>query len=79
MAYTDILTQPLFSCSVVSDSLQPQWSLPGSTAHGVSQARILEQVAFSFSMNSLPNINKEKKDRSRGKIYHKNGTGTMSL
>ena len=49
MEYTDTSTQSLFSCSVVSDSLQPQWSLPGSTAHGISQARILEQVAFSFS------------------------------
>ena len=37
-------------CSTVSDSL---WSMdcnpPGSSVHGISQARILEWVAFSFS------------------------------
>ena len=40
-------------CSVVSDSLQPHGLyLPGSTVHGILQARILEWVAISFSRGS---------------------------
>ena len=39
-----------WSCSVVSDSLWPHG--PGSSAHGISQARILEWVAVSFSRGS---------------------------
>ena len=79
MEYTDILTQPLFSCSVVSDSaasLEPArlhcpWGFPGkNTGAG---------CLFLLHEHSLPNINKEKKYRSQGKIYHKNRTGTMSL
>ena len=39
--------------SVVSDSLQPRrLYLPGSSVHGVSQARILEWVAISYSRGS---------------------------
>ena len=35
---------------VVSDSCNPMdRSLPGSSAHGILQARILESVAISFS------------------------------
>ena len=44
-----------WSCSVVSDSLQPhglQCSLPGSSIHGIFQARILEWVATAFSRRS---------------------------
>ena len=56
-----------FSCSVMSDSLRPHefshchiWlffdptdcSLPGSSVHGILQARILEWVAMSFSRGS---------------------------
>ena len=42
------------SHSVVSDSLQPMdCSLPGSSVHGVLQARILEWVAISFSSRSF--------------------------
>ena len=42
------------SCSVVSDSLRPhgEYSPPGSSVHGVFQARILESVAISFSRTS---------------------------
>ena len=42
------------SHSVVSDSLQPHGlcSLPGSSVHGISQARILEWVAIPFSRGS---------------------------
>ena len=44
------------SCSVVSDSLQPQglYSTPGSSVHQILQARILEWVAISFSRGSSP-------------------------
>ena len=39
------------SSSVVSGSLQPMdCSLPGSSVHGILQARILEWVAVPFSM-----------------------------
>ena len=38
---------------VVSDSLHPMGcSLPGSSVHGILQARILEWVAISFSEGS---------------------------
>ena len=40
----------LLSCSVLSDSCDPMdCSLPGSSVHGVFQARILEWVVISFS------------------------------
>ena len=40
----------LFSYEVVSDSLNSMYySLPGSSVHGISQARTLEWVAVSFS------------------------------
>ena len=43
----------LWICSVVSDSLQPhRLQLPGSSVHGIFQARVLEWVAISFSRGS---------------------------
>ena len=40
----------VFSHSVVSDALQPMdCNLPGSSVHGIQQARILEWVAIFFS------------------------------
>ena len=40
----------IISCSVVSDSYDPvDCSLPGSSVHGIFQARILEWVAIPFS------------------------------
>ena len=40
----------VLSCSVVSPTLRPiDCSPPGSSAHGIFQARILEWVAISFS------------------------------
>ena len=51
----------LFSCSVMSDSWDPvDCSLPGSSVHGILQARILEWVAISFSRD-LPNPGIEAK------------------
>ena len=40
-----------FSPWVVSDSFETPWTCnpPGSSVHGISQARILERVAISFS------------------------------
>ena len=38
--------------SVRSDSLRPPCSPPGSSVHGILQARILEWVAISFSRGS---------------------------
>ena len=40
--------------SVMSNPLWPPWiiALPGSSVHGIFQARILEQVAISFSRRS---------------------------
>ena len=40
-------------CSVLSDTLQPQGlHLPGSSIHGIYQARLLERVAISCSRGS---------------------------
>jgi len=41
------------SCSVMSDSFATQWTLPGSSVHGILQARILEWVAIPFSRDSF--------------------------
>ena len=43
-----------FSCSVVSDSIVTpmDYSLPGSSVHGIFQAIVLEWVAISFSRGS---------------------------
>ena len=35
------------SCPTLSDSMD--YSLPGSSAHGIFQARVLEWVAIAFS------------------------------
>ena len=45
-------TACMLSCSVVSNSATPWNSLPGSSVHRISQARILEWVAISFSRGS---------------------------
>ena len=44
----------VLSLLVLSDSLQPHglYSLPGSSVHGISQARVLEWVAIPFSRGS---------------------------
>ena len=38
-----------WSHSIMSDCLQPPWTVPGSSVHGIFQARILEWIAISFS------------------------------
>ena len=43
----------MYACSVMADFLQPhELYPPGSSVHGISQARILEWVAISFSRGS---------------------------
>ena len=49
----DALTSDIPACKVVSDSATPWTSLPGSSVHGISQARILEWVAIAFSESVL--------------------------
>ena len=48
------LNMLLFSCSVVSDSFATTWTIspPGSSVHGISQARMLDWVTISFSRGS---------------------------
>ena len=41
--------QHVYACSVVSDCDPMDCSSPGSTVHGIFQARILEWVAISYS------------------------------
>ena len=43
-------------------------SPPGSSVHGILQARILEWVAISFSINYTSIIQKKKRERFRLKI-----------
>ena len=49
----------LFSCKDMSDSLTTSWIIahPGSSVHGISQARILKWVAISFSGESSQHKN----------------------
>ena len=51
--YEELLLLSLFSHSIVSDFCYPMdYSLPGSSVHGISQARILGWVATPFSRGS---------------------------
>ena len=49
-----ILPLTMHECSVVSSSFVSLWTvaLPGSSVHGIFQARMLERVAISFSRGS---------------------------
>ena len=54
---TTLVTYP-YCCCLVAQSCSALWdpmycSLPGSSAHGISQARIPEWVAISFSRGSF--------------------------
>ena len=44
----------LFSCSVMTNSSVTPWTIapPGSSVHGISQARILEWVVIPFSRDN---------------------------
>ena len=43
-----------WSCSVMSYSLQPHCSLPGSSVYGIFHAIVLQWIAISFSRGSSP-------------------------
>ena len=62
----------LFSLSVVPNSLQLQdHSPPGSSVHGISQARILEWFAIPFSReSSQPRDQTCISSMSRWILYH---------
>ena len=56
LAWSESESEVAQSCPTLCDTVD--CSLPGSSVHGILQARILEWVAISFSissMNSLPN------------------------
>ena len=62
---------PLWSLSVVSDSLWPvDCGPPGSSVHGVLQARILEWVAISFSRGSSQPRNRTHISRIAGRRFN---------
>ena len=56
--------------SVLSDSLRPMdCSLPGSSIHGILQARILEGVAISFSRGSSRPRDRTLVSHTVGRLY----------
>ena len=64
----------LQSCLTLCDPMD--YSLPGSSVHGILQARILEWVAMSFSRGSLQPRNRTQvsllpEPRGQGKMYGK--------
>ena len=54
------------SCSVVSNSFATPWSFPGSSVHGIFQARIQEWVAMSSSKGSSMNPEMIRGPRHQG-------------
>ena len=64
----------LQSCPTPSDPMD--CSLPGSSVHGVCQARVLEWVAIAFSI--MTNKNTQKMPRSNLYIRHDNTVPSSS-
>ena len=59
-----------FSHSAVSDSCDPMaCSPPGSSVHGILQARTLEWVAISFSRGSSPPRNQTQVSCTAGRFF----------
>ena len=54
------------SCPTPSDPMD--YSLPGSSAHGICQARVLEWGAIAFSLNDIADT-KKKKTVSLNKLW----------
>ena len=52
------------SCLTLHDPLD--CSLPGSSVHGIFQARVLEWAAIAFSMTSLDSIFKSRDIANKG-------------
>ena len=59
-------------CLTLSDP--KDCSLPGSSVHGIFQARVLEWVAIAFSVSSLS----EEKNKNNNNIFF-SGHATMSF
>ena len=55
------------SCPTLSDPMN--YSLPGSSFHGIFQARVLEWVAIVFSTGNYSNIKGEKMIVLLDRIY----------
>ena len=55
------------SCPTLSDPMD--CSLPGSSAHGIFQARVLEWGAITFSMANLDSILKSRDITLPTKVY----------
>ena len=55
-------------CPTLSDPMD--CSLPGSTVHGILQARTLEWVAISFSRGSSPPRNQTQDSRIGGRCFN---------
>ena len=67
-------------CLVMSNSLQPMdCSLPGSSIHGILQARILEWVAISFSRGSSQPRNKTQVFCIAGRCFTLWATGKATI
>ena len=66
----------VLSGSVVSDSLQPMdCSPPGSSVHGIFQARILEWAAMLSSRGSSQPIDRTQVSRIAGRLFIVGATG----
>ena len=55
------------SCLTLCDPLD--CSLPGSSVHGIFQAKILEWVAISFSKGSFPPRDQTQVSRIEGRFF----------
>ena len=56
------------SCPILCDPMD--WSLPGSSIHGIFQARVLEWVAISFSRGSSQPRDRTQVSRIRGRRFN---------
>ena len=59
-----------WSCSAVYDFATPYCSLPGSSVHGILQARTLEWVAISFSRGSSWPMDRTQVSCLAGRFFH---------
>ena len=65
----NLLRGAKWSCSVVSDCDPVNCSLPGSYAHGIFQARVLDWVAISFSRGSSGPRDQTRVSRIAGRRF----------
>ena len=70
-------TEVAQSCPTLSDPMD--WSLPGSSVHGIFQARVLEWVAIAFSINQLQIPPHQKKDPPESDCSHPKISSANSL